>query len=333
MNEHEKKLRDLVAHQAVVEAPPAKDSGSSNGSSAVSVKRPSRNFFTQERLDRALRRSKQTSFLANGLIGFCTLLTVLILVYILLFILINGLPHVSWRFLSDTYSVRGKAHQGILPMIINTLYMVVLTLLIATPIGLSTALYLTQYAKQGRMVRSIRFACEILAGIPSIIFGLVGAALFSDALGFGYSILSGSLTMTIMIMPTLIRTSEEAILSVPTSYQEGALALGAGRLRVIFNIILPSAMPGILTAIILSMARIVGESAALIFTLGMAYAMPTDFLGHIMESGRTLTLHLYALFSVGKDINQSFATAAVLLVIVFILNRIAALTTRMLKKG
>ena len=289
-------------------------------------------YFSRDLVQSASKKSKRTSAVLNVVVGLCTALTVLILVYILLFILINGIPHLSWKFLTDEYSVRGD-NQGILPIIINTVYMVLITLIIATPIGISTALFLTQYAKQGRLVRAIRFTTEVLAGIPSIIFGLVGSVLFSETLGFGYSILSGSLTMTMMILPTLVRTTEEAILSVPMSYQEGALALGAGRLRVIFNIILPSAMPGILTAVILAMGRIVGESAALIFTLGMAYAMPSNVFGHIMESGRTLTLHLYALFSVGKDINQSFATATVLLIIVFVLNRLASLTSKMLKKG
>lgn len=291
-----------------------------------------RKFFTEELVQSASASSKRHSLLMRSLIVFCTALTVLILVYILLFILVNGIPKITWDFLSTPYTAGKSGTKGILPMIINTLYMVVMTLLIATPIGISTAIYLTQYAKQGRLVKAIRFTTEVLAGIPSIIFGLVGSALFSTTLGFGYSILSGSLTMTMMILPTIIRTTEEAILSVPLSYQEGALALGAGRLRVIFNIILPSAMPGILTAIILAMGRIVGESAALVFTLGMAYFMPSSLFGHIMQSGRTLTLHLYSLFSVGKDIDQSFATAAVLLIIVFLLNRLASLTTSMLKK-
>jgi phosphate transport system permease protein len=282
-------------------------------------------------IEKQSAKSKKIANLLHALIIFATVLTVVILAFILLYILINGIPQITWKFLSTPYSARGD-NQGILPMIINTVYMVVLTLLIATPIGLSTAVYLTQYAKQGRLVRAIRFTTEVLSGIPSIIFGLVGSALFSTTLGFGYSILSGSLTMTMMILPTIVRTTEEAILSVPLSYQEGALGLGAGRLRVIFTIILPSAMPGILTAVILAMGRIVGESAALIFTLGMAYGMPGGFFAHIMESGRTLTLHLYSLFSVGKDINQSFATAAVLLIVVFLLNRLASLTTKMLKK-
>ncbi len=289
-------------------------------------------FFSEDLVNRASSRSKRSAAVMSGLIGLCTLLTVVILVYILLFVLINGLPNISWKFLTDPYSVRGD-QQGILPMIINTVYMVIITLLIATPIGLATAVYLTQYAKQGRLVRMIRFTTEVLAGIPSIIFGLVGSVLFSETLGFGYSILSGALTMTMMVLPTIVRTSEEAVLSVPMSYQEGALALGAGRLRVIFNIILPSAMPGILTAIILAMGRVVGESAALIFTLGMAYSMPTGVFSHVLQSGRSLTLHLYSLFSVGKDMDQAFATAAVLLIVVFILNRLASLTSNLLKKG
>ena len=259
------------------------------------------------------------------------LLTVAILLLIIGYILINGLPHVSWRFLTEQYK-ESTDEKGILPMIINTLYLVVLTLLAAVPAGISAAIYLTQYARQGRLVRIIRFTTEILAGIPSIIYGLFGFALFVSLLDFGYSLLAGALTMAIMVLPTIIRTTEEALLAVPQSYKEGALALGAGRLRAIFSIILASALPGILTAIILAMGRIVGESAALMFTGGLVTRLPDNALGHILSSGRTLTLHLYQLAMRGESLDQTFATGTVLLIIVFGLNRLARFLAGLMKK-
>ncbi len=259
------------------------------------------------------------------------LLTVAILLLIIGYILINGLPHVSWRFLTEQYK-ESTDEKGILPMIINTLYLVVLTLLAAVPAGISAAIYLTQYARQGRLVRIIRFTTEILAGIPSIIYGLFGFALFVSLLDFGYSLLAGALTMAIMVLPTIIRTTEEALLAVPQSYKEGALALGAGRLRAIFSIILASALPGILTAIILAMGRIVGESAALMFTAGLVTRLPDNALGHILSSGRTLTLHLYQLAMRGESLDQTFATGTVLLIIVFGLNRLARFLAGLMKK-
>jgi phosphate transport system permease protein len=270
--------------------------------------------------------------LKNNLLAVCIWLsagiTVATLLIILGFILINGIPHISWRFLSEPY-FESTSQKGILPMIINTLYLVVLTLLFATPIGIGTAIYLTQYARQGRLVRIIRFTTETLAGIPSIIYGLFGFALFVIFLHFGYSLLAGALTLAIMVLPTMIRTTEESLLAVPDAYREGALALGANKLRVIFSIIIPSAVPGILTAVVLSMGRIVGESAALIFTAGLVANMPKGFFSQIMSSGRSLTLHLYQLAMRGESLDQTFATGAVLLVIVFALNRLAGFLARL----
>ena len=285
-------------------------------------------------LHRKRRRPKDA--LLGGLIVFCAVLTVAILVGLIGYILINGLPHISWDFLTDTYSARDETRRGILPMFINTLYIVVITLLIVTPIGLSAAIYLTQYAKQGRLVRTIRFATEVLSGVPSIIFGLFGYTIFCLMLGLNTSILAGCLTMTICILPTIVRTTEESLLAVPDSYKEGALALGAGKLRVVLGIVLPCAMPGVLTALILGMGRIVGESAALIFTSGMSYDMPREFFGHVMQSGRTLTLHLYQMASQATDPNAfhiAYATASVLLILVFLLNRLASLLSHVFDKS
>lgn len=269
----------------------------------------------------------------RALIWLCAIVTVSILTILVGYILINGLKGISWKFLTDYYMESDESHRGILPMIINTLYLVILTLLLATPIGIGSAVFLTQYAKQGRLVRAIRFTTEVLAGIPSIIYGLFGFAFFVAFLRLSYSLLAGALTMTIIILPTIVRTTEEAMIAVPQQYKEGALALGADRLRVILQIIIPTAMPGILTSIILAMGRIVGESAALMFTAGLVTNMPTGILSHIFTSGRTLTLHLYTLAMRGEPLEQSYATAAVLLIIVFLLNRLAGLIGRALKKG
>ena len=250
-----------------------------------------------------------------------TAITVAALIGIIGYILWNGIPHITWSFLSSPYSETRASMKGILPMIINTLYIVVITLLISAPIGISAAIYLTQYAKQGKLVRAIRFTTEVLSGIPSIIFGL-----------FGYTVFC----ILFRLQTSIIRTTEEALLAVPGSYKEGALALGAGKFRVIMGIVLPCAMPGVLTAVILAMGRIVGESAALLFTSGLSYNMPSGFFSQIMSSGRTLTLHLYqtAREAASPDaLNVAFATASVLLIFIFILNRLASLLSKVLKKG
>lgn len=280
-------------------------------------------------------RARPKDSLLRGLIWFCAMLTVLVLVFLLGYILINGLPHLSWEFITGKYSELNEGEKGILPMIINTVYVIVITLLIAVPAGIGCAIYLTQYAKQGRLVRLMRFTTEILAGIPSIIYALFGYSVFVVLLRLGYSILAGCLTMSLCILPTIVRTTEEALLAVPVSYKEGAMALGAGRLRVILGIVLPCAIPGILTAVILAMGRIVGETAALWFTVGTSgYFMPQSLLGHITEPGRTLALHLYQSAMLGRDpISVAYATASVLLILIFILNRLASFAAARLKKG
>ncbi|HEX2986297.1 MAG TPA: phosphate ABC transporter permease PstA [Caproiciproducens sp.] len=281
------------------------------------------------------RRRPLDSFL-KFLICFSAVLTVAVLLGILCYILANGIPYLSWRFISTPYSETRDDLKGILPMLINTIYIVVITLLISAPIGISSAIYLTQYAKQGRLVRAIRFTTEILSGIPSIIFGLFGYTVFCVMFRLQTSILAGCLTMSICILPTIIRTTEESLLAVPGAYKEGAMALGAGKLRVVLGIVLPCAMPGVLTAVILAMGRIVGESAALLFTSGLSYNMPKGFWQQIFASGRTLTLHLYqtAREAASPDAMQiAYATATVLLILVFLLNRFAGLLSRSLRKG
>ncbi|MGX8700064.1 phosphate ABC transporter permease PstA [Caproiciproducens sp.] len=282
------------------------------------------------------KRKRPFDTLLKVLIDTAAAVTVIVLLGIIFYILVNGVSYLSWKFISTAYSETNDDLKGILPMIINTLYIVVITLLISAPIGISSAIYLTQYAKQGRLVKAIRFTTEILSGIPSIIFGLFGYTVFCILFRLQTSLLAGCLTMTLCILPTIIRTTEESLLSVPGSYKEGALALGAGKLRVVMGIVLPCAMPGVLTAVILAMGRIVGESAALLFTSGLSYNMPKGFVRQIFASGRTLTLHLY---QTAREANSpdamhiAFATASVLLILVFLLNRLAALLSRTLRKG
>lgn len=282
------------------------------------------------------KRAKPLDVVLKILINGAAALSVAVLVGILGYILVNGVGYITWSFLTTPYSETKAELKGILPMIINTLYIVAITLLIAAPIGICSAIYLTQYAKQGRLVKAIRFTTEVLSGIPSILFGLFGYTVFCILFRLQISILAGCLTMTLCILPTIVRTTEESLLSVPPSYKEGAFALGAGKLRVVMGIVLPCAMPGVLTAVILAMGRIVGESAALLFTSGLAYQMPRGFFQQIFSSGRTLTLHLYqtAREATSPDaMNIAFATASVLLILVFILNRLAGLLSKSLRKG
>lgn len=286
------------------------------------------------------KHKRPADVVLKGLINAAAVITVVIVVGIIAYILVKGIPHISWQFLTTDYSTLDQNRQGILPMILNTLYIVIITLLISVPVGICSAIYLTQYARKGRLVRAIDFTTEILAGIPSIIFGLFGYTVFCVMFRLQTSILAGSLTMVICILPTIIRTTEEALISVPSNYKEGAMALGAGKLRVIMGIVLPCAMPGVLTGVILAVGRIVGESAALLFTSGLGFNMPgkgaSGAMDHIMESGRTLTLHLYttAMDSTGPNtLNVAFATAAVLLILVFVLNRLASLASKALRKG
>lgn len=253
--------------------------------------------------------------------------TVGFLFWIIWYILSNGLQHVDWNFVTDDYTRTGNEH-GIFPMIISTIYMVLASISVAAPLGIMTAIYLTEYAKIGsRLVKVIRFCTESLAGIPSIIFGLFGMTFFVVILGLGFSILSGALTLSILILPVIIRTTEEALMAVPQTYREGSYGLGASKIYTIWRLILPSAMPGILTSIILSIGRVIGESAPVFLTAGMVARIPDSLL----DSGRTLTVHLYKLttelFTV-EEWNQAYGTATVLIVVVLLINMVTKLIAR-----
>lgn len=266
------------------------------------------------------------SFILMLLICLAALITVAAIVFIIIYILQKGIPNLTLELFSLDYNSK---NQSMLPSIINTVYITFLTLVFAVPIGIFSAIYLVEYAKRGsRLVKVIRITTETLAGIPSIVFGLFGFLAFVLALGWGYSMIAGVLTLTMMVLPTIIRTTEEALLAVPDSYREGSFGLGAGKLRTIFKIILPAAVPGILSGVILAIGRIVGETAALIYTSGTVAEMSTS----LMDSARTLSVHLYCLLSEGLFTNQAYATAVVLLVLVVGINALSNFIAKKLAK-
>jgi phosphate transport system permease protein len=265
-----------------------------------------------------LNKRKTKSLILRSLVWLCGILTVGILAYILLFILVRGIPNINMEFLFGEYNSESLSAFS---SIVTTVEMIVISLVIAVPVGVFCAIYLHEYSKRGnKAVKVIRLAVDTLAGIPSIVYGLFGMIFFVNILGLRASVLSGVLTVSIMILPVIISSSEEAIKSVPDMYREGSLGLGATRLRTVFSIVLPTAMPGILSGVILAIGRIVGETAALIFTSG------TNVLENptldVMASQRTLAIHMYMLASEGlphsKD--MAFATGAILIIIVFLVN-------------
>ena len=270
---------------------------------------------------------KKWSLVLRLLVYAAAGLTVGTVVFLIGYILWQGIPYLNrslfaWHYTTDNVSL--------MPAVWNTLFMIALSLLFAVPVGVGSAVYLVEYAKRGsRLVEWIRLTAETLAGIPSIVYGLFGALFFVKALGWGLSLLSGACTLAIMILPLIMRTTEEALKTVPDSYREGSFGLGAGRVRTIFEIILPAAMPGIASGIILSVGRIVGESAALIFTAGTMAAIPESLFG----SARTLSVHMYCLYSEGLYMNQAAATAVVLLLIVIAMNALSYLVMKKMTKG
>ncbi len=267
------------------------------------------------------------SLLVFILTVLAAVITVGALAALIIWVLIKGLPNLTPDMFSLTYTTD---NQSMLPAMINTLFMVLVALVIAVPFGIGSAIYLVEYAKKGnRFVTLIRLTTETLSGIPSIIYGLFGYLCFNVAIHMGYSILSGGLTLAIMILPLVMRTTEEALLAVPDSYREGSFGLGAGKCRTIFKLVLPSAVPGILSGVILSIGRIVGETAALIFTAGTVGDIATG----LNSSGRTLAVHMYLLANEGLYINKAYAVAVVLLILVLVLNGVSGLIAGKLKKG
>lgn len=257
----------------------------------------------------------------RGAMYVCTALTAALVLFLFGYVLINGIPNISWELLSTKPSYLTQ-QIGILPDILNTVYIVLATLIIVLPLGVGAAIYLTEYAKNKKIVAMIEYAAETLSGIPSIIYGLVGMLLFSN--NFGTSLLSGALTLVIMNLPTVMRTTQESLKTVPQSYREGAFGLGAGKWRVIRTVVLPGCVDGIITGCILSVGRILGESAALLFTAGFAHALNGIFTG-LTSPGATLTVALYVYAKEEGEFGVAFAIAAILMLLTLLINLSAAL--------
>ena len=253
---------------------------------------------------------------------FAALITMTALLFLIGYILIKGIPHLEPSLFAWVYN---SENVSLTPALINTVFMTVLSLLTAVPIGIGAAVYLVEYAKRGsKLVEAVRITAETLSGIPSIVYGLFGALFFVKYLGLGLSLLSGALTLSIMILPLIMRTAEEALIAVPDSYREGSFGLGAGRLRTVFRVVLPSAVPGILSGVILSIGRVVGESAALIFTAGTVAEVAKSPL----DSARTLSVHMYTISGEGLYIDQTYATAVVLLLVVIVINALSGIAAK-----
>lgn len=264
------------------------------------------------------------TFLVTVLASALTILTLGLLIF---YILIKGIPHLTPSLFAWTYT---SENVSMMPAIINTLLLTALALIIAGPLGIFSAIYMVEYAKKGnKVVKLVRITAETLSGIPSIVYGLFGMLFFCTTLHFGYSLLSGALTVAIMVLPTIMRTTEEALLAVPDSFREGSFGLGAGKLRTVFRIVLPTAVPGILSGVILATGRIVGETAALIFTAGTVPRVP-GLEHNVFSSVRTLSVHMYNLSNEGLYTDQAFATAVVLLALVVLLNMLSNMVAKKL---
>ncbi len=268
----------------------------------------------------------KTSSILRALVYGSAALTMLVLIAVVGYILIKGIPNLNldlfaWEYTTDNASM--------MPAIINTLSITAIALLIAVPVGVGSAIYLVEYAKRGsKLVSLVRLTTETLQGIPSIVYGLFGYLMFVVALDWSYSLLAGTLTLAIMILPLVMRTTEEALKSVPDAFREGSFGLGAGKLRTVFRIILPSAMPGILSGIILGIGRIVGETAALMYTAGTV----TGVAKGLFSSGRTLSVHMYALLSEGLYVEEAYATAVILLIVVILINAVSGWVAKKVTK-
>ena len=269
-----------------------------------------------------MKKSDFISIALRSLLYIAAFFTVAVIIFIIAHILINGLPHINRSLFARKYT---SENVSLIPALLNTLCITLLTLLIAVPSGIFAAIYLTEYTKAtNKLVKIIRITTETLTGIPSIIYGLFGLLFFGTALKWGYSVISGIFTLYIMILPIIIRTTEEALLAIPQTYREASFGLGAGKLRTIFKVVLPCAVPGILSGVILSTGRIVGETAALIYTAGTVANIASD----LFSSGRTLSVHMYILSSEGLHTNQAYATAVILLVIVLLINATSSLLAK-----
>lgn len=267
------------------------------------------------------------SFFMMILVLLSAAITFAVLLFLIVYILVNGIPYLKPDLFAFRYT---SENASLMPALINTLLMTLLSLLIAVPLGIFAAIFLVEYAKRGnKFINVIRITTETLSGIPSIVYGLFGLLFFVTTCKWGYSLLAGAFTLAIMILPLIMRTTEEALKSVPDTFREGSFGLGAGKLRTVFQIVFPSAVPGILAGVILSIGRIVGETAALIYTAGTVAQIPKDVMG----SGRTLAVHMYSLSSEGLYMDQAYATAVVLLVMVILINWLSGFAAKKITKG
>lgn len=276
---------------------------------------------------KTFKKKDPLSLFLSGIVYLSAFFTISVMVFVIGYILVMGIPNLSLSLFSFKYN---SDNVSMLPAIVNTILTTVISLLIALPFGIFAAVYLVEYAKKGnKLVEIIRVTAETLTGIPSIVYGLFGMLFFVSTLEWGYSILAGACTLSIMVLPVIMRTTEEALLSVPDSYREGSYGLGAGKLRTVFRIVLPSAVPGILSGVILAVGRMVGETAALIYTAGTV----TDLPKSVFSSGRTLAVHMYTLAREGFHTDQAYATAVVLLLIVMGINWCSAAVAKKISKG
>lgn len=267
------------------------------------------------------------SMILMFLVMLATFITFALLLFLIFYILINGIPYIKPSLFSLHYT---SDNASVIPALINTVVMTLLSLLIAVPFGIFSAIFLVEYAGKGnKFIEVIRLTTETLSGIPSIVYGLFGMLFFVNTLKWGFSVLAGAFTLSIMILPLIMRQTEEALKAVPDSYREGSFGLGAGKLRTVFRIVLPSAVPGILAGVILAIGRIVGETAALIYTAGTVAQVPKNVLG----SGRTLAIHMYMLSSEGLYMNQAYVTAVILLVLVVAINTLSGVVAKKLTKA
>lgn len=282
-----------------------------------------------KKMGEKLRSYKRTpgSFVLMLLVILSAIITFAVLLFLIAYILINGIPHIKPELFALKYT---SDNGSLFPALINTIVMTLLSLIIAVPFGIFSAIFLVEYAKRGnKFVDIIRITTETLSGIPSIVYGLFGMLFFVTTLEWGYSLLAGAFTLAIMILPLIMRTTEEALKAVPDSYREGSFGLGAGKLRTVFRIVLPSAVPGILAGVILAVGRIVGETAALIYTAGTVADIPDGVMG----SGRTLAVHMYSMSREGLHMDQAYATAVVLLVLVIGINWLSGFIAKKITKG
>lgn len=286
------------------------------------------NAMNHQTIRERLASYKRTpgSLLVMILVLLAAAITVVALLFLLVYILVNGIPYLNTDLFSWTYT---SENVSVVPAMINTVIMALISLIFAIPFGIGSAIYLVEYANKGnKLVKVVRVTAETLTGIPSIVYGLFGMLFFVTALHWRFSILAGACTLAIMVLPVILRTTEEALMAVPDSFREGSFGLGAGKLRTIFKIILPSAVPGILSGVILSIGRIVGETAALMYTAGTVADIPDS----LFASGRTLAVHMYVLASEGLHVDQAYATAVVLLILVILINALSSFLAKKIQK-